>query len=287
MGRVAVVGAGPAGCSAAIYLKRAGCEPLLFEKERIGGLALNAHLVEDYLGFPGGIEGRAFCALIEQQLARHEIGVVREEVIEIRRSQSGFEIETPIASHMADAVILATGTMPKRLEMPGLPCHYELKELPAEGGRRSVAVIGGGEAALDYALTLSSRGYRVLIIHRGKVLRANRALVEKAKRSDAIEVWTECEVLGAQPHGDEYLLDCTKGRAAVHYILCAVGRVPALPRLDIPPEELTADPQGRTRVPGLFLAGDLRLGSLRHIATACGDGIAAAVRALEYLEGSG
>ncbi|UCE72964.1 MAG: FAD-dependent oxidoreductase, partial [Methanomassiliicoccales archaeon] len=136
MNYVAVIGAGPAGVAAGIYLKRAGFEPLVFEKEDIGGLLLNANFVENYPGFPEGISGEDLVGLFRKQLSLFGIEVKKKEVKKISKEKGLFKLITDDDEIISQAVIMATGTTPKSIDIQGQTpligrkLFYEIKNIP-------------------------------------------------------------------------------------------------------------------------------------------------------------
>ncbi|UCF07872.1 MAG: NAD(P)/FAD-dependent oxidoreductase, partial [Thermoplasmata archaeon] len=133
---VAVIGAGPAGVAASIYLKRAGFEPLLFERDRIGGLLLNANFVENYPGFPEGIGGKILASLFEQQLSRLSVNIAYKEVTGIAFEGGAYKLSTLGEDCSFRTVIVATGSVPKSIDILMPPVFdegkifYEIKDIP-------------------------------------------------------------------------------------------------------------------------------------------------------------
>ena len=119
--QVAVIGAGPAGCAAAIQLKRYGLDVILIDKEKIGGLARNANLIENYLGFPKGISGVEFCYTLEEHLKHLEIETVKDEIINFSydKSQDEFVANSKKNQYNSKYLVIATGTKPRRLGLKG------------------------------------------------------------------------------------------------------------------------------------------------------------------------
>jgi len=290
MREVVVVGAGPAGVSSAIYLKRHGVDVELIEKDEVGGLALNAHCIEDYPGLLAGKSGREFGADLEGQLARQGVAVTSDEVPHITKDQNGFALHGLRKRYESKCVILATGTSPKRVDARLVGdlsdrLSYEVKGVPE--GYGSVVVIGAGEAALDYALSLERLGYDVAVLCRSGEPRSNRDLLEKVQLSNRVRILNNVcidEIVA----GEDHLMVTCRDRESIDcaFAVCAIGREANLPSIGagtIKRLEVRAD--GRTNVLGLFVAGDARRGRERHIATAVGDGVQAAVMAAECLEG--
>lgn len=287
---VAIVGAGPSGSAAAIYLARHGIDVILIEKEEVGGLALNANCIEDYPGIPDGMAGPEFGFNLQKQLASHGITVEHDEVVRMTKEGGVFQLHGLRRKNEASCVILATGTKPKQLSARLIGdvserIFYEVWNLPE--GHESVAVIGAGEAALDYSLTLAKLGYSVTILCRAGEPRANKVLMAKVAESQKISILANTEVDEIVAAQSGVLITCRdRDSISCAFAVCAVGREQTFPGFGIGlTPRLPVKPDGSTNHPGLFVAGDARRGRERHISTAVGDGVSAAVMAMECLEG--
>ncbi|HUW42950.1 MAG TPA: NAD(P)/FAD-dependent oxidoreductase [Thermoplasmata archaeon] len=293
---VAVIGAGPAGISAAIFLKRAGANPVLFEKNEVGGLLRNANLVENYPGFPKGIGGRELAALFARQLKEHAVAVSKAEVSAVGASKLGFKIEADSGGFIARVVIVCTGTRPKDIglkgehDLVGKRIFHEIADLPPLGKKRAgVLIIGGGDAAFDYSMNLSGRGHDVTIISRSEPT-CLALLRERAEEGGVGLIEGSVPLRVREVDGGLALTVRGKGRLReleTDYILIACGRGPELSMLDDDLKKRIGglkDPP-RTRVPGLFICGDAVRGIHRQTGIAVGDGVLAAMLAMEFLEG--
>lgn len=273
---VAVVGAGPCGVAAAIQLKRTGVPVMLFEKREVGGLLHNANLVENYPGIPGGMPGPSFCRRLEQHLQTAGVTPVHDEILSI---EPGFVLKTGSGrSVKASAVIVATGTVPVRGLFPeeeslaGKRIFFEVRDVLSGAKGRRAAILGGGDAAYDYALNLASKGYTVFVLQRSAA-RCLPLLEKRARGHDAINVIQGIDRIALR-NGEKWLAIELKGeRLDVDFLLVACGREPA--------DALLRE----TDLPGLFLGGDLARGSLRQAGIAVGDGLAAAMNAARYVKG--
>lgn len=310
---VAIVGAGPAGSAAAVQCRRLGLSVALMDGAgRAGGLIENAWSIENDPATGGPIGGPEYATRLRTALARFGVEVVPWEV----KSVTGnFVLEGEMAPLAAKAVVLATGTrplpagIPGELEVAGNALYYEVA--PALAVRpTSALVIGGGEAAFDYALSLAGGGAQVTIAIRASNHQANDRLAAAVEASPAITVTTQmlvqllaptrggCSASGSGPQGSFEL--------TVDVVVVAVGRRPRLPDLG---ELLERGPgprgaptgrrgiaagraaasgktiaaQGLTILPGLYIAGDARLGSLGQSGIAVGDGLEAAQLAAAHV----
>lgn len=279
----AVIGAGPAGISASIYLKRAGIDVELIEHGEIGGLLRSANLVENYPGFPDGISGTKLVSLFKEQLESVGIRPVRMQVESMEATKNCFKIETDGGPLYAKNVLVATGTRPRELRLEGAEgpagkrICYDVNALPRKG---RVLIIGGGDAAFDYALNLDAQGREVIIITRSKP-QCLRLLLERAKK-ERIAVAVGCTPLSVKMGQGRIELTCRSGERTRTFegdlILVAVGRVPNTEVLDGLPERFRVKGRGpETNVRGLYMIGDVLGGSYRQTGIAVGSGVLAAM----------
>ena len=305
---VIVVGAGPGGCAAAVQCHRLGLAVRLLDRDgRPGGLVRNAHRIENYPGLEP-MDGNTFAARLGEQLARFGIEiepkrVTRLQATEPKRScRPGWRLETAAANGRnvtleAMAVILGVGTRARPLGTPGeaeqvgRTVFYEVRELlRALPEPRAVVVVGGGEAALDYALTLASVAATVRVVMRAERPRAAVRLLEAVAARRTIELRPGVLPEHILPTPCGVRLDChateDRGGAAVSLaadaVLVAVGRESRVDEIvpGLPPAN------GEGMVPdsmGLCVIGDARRGCLGQAGIAVGDGLAAAMQVAEGL----
>jgi thioredoxin reductase len=288
---VAIVGAGPAGIAAAVQLKRSGIEPFLLERERVGGLLLNANLVENYPGFPQGISGEELARLFAEQLKNVGVKVHFEEVLRLDYDGSAFIIETTKRKIAVKIAVLASGTRPKEFADCEIPeeakerIFYEVYPLREVRGRR-FAIVGAGDAAFDYALNLA-RGNDVHILNRSLQVQCLPLLWKRAMaapRIDYHENTVITKIVGSK--GGLLLELATAGERwtlEADYVIFAIGRVP---RLDYLSEGLRERSARLQEEGSLYLIGDVRRGIYRQTAIAVGDGIEAAMRIYRRLKES-
>lgn len=295
-----VIGSGPAGLSAAVYGIRAGLNLLVLEQSPLsGGQVLNTYEVDNYLGLPGisGLDmGQAFRAHADK------LGVefVEARVKEIVDNGEFKTIRTRKAEYEAKAVILATGAQHAHLEVPG---EEELSGMgvsycaTCDGAffkGRTVAVVGGGDVALEDAIYLARTCEKVYLIHRRDELRGAMVLQEELKALPNVEIlysYTVQEIRGEDSVEALLLKNVKNGEEKeleVQGIFIAVGIHPDTELV----EELVAcneggyviaGEDGATDCPGLYVAGDVRKKPLRQIVTAVADGANAAVAAAEFI----
>ncbi len=285
---MAIVGGGPAGIAAAIQLTRYDITPLVFEKERLGGLLRNANLVENYPGFPKGVPGPELVELFKRQLRESGTYPILEEVIGIETSADEFHLRTTDGEYRAWCVVIASGTRPKPWDGPPLPPEltervqsevYPLRHLR----NRHIVVIGAGDAAFDYALNLA-RANDVTILNRGSRVRCLPVLERRASGEPRISYHAETSPTQiTSSEGGRLLVQCTvKGEVRTFeadHLLLAISREPDL---DFIATEVL---ENNDR---LYPIGDVVNGSCRQTAIAVGDGIRTAMRiALKMAEERG
>ena len=283
---VAIIGAGPAGCVAAVQLKRSGIGFLLFEKERIGGLLHEAQWVENFPGVPGGLPGRILALRLKRQLGAAGIQVEKAAVIVLAFRDGCFAVRTAERTLAAERVILACGTVPLAVGPPLDPVRLRgrlfagvLPLLKAAG--ETIVVIGGGDAACDYALSLAAKNRVHILVRSGKP-RALPLLLDRCRRHPDIVIHENTRLTHADAGMGaagiivktvNSLTGCS-GEIACQRILAAVGRAPALGLLDAELRAALDELVGNKKI---FLAGDVANGRFRQAAIAAADGLRAAM----------
>jgi len=297
---VLIIGGGVAGFTAALYAGRAALNPLLLVGNALGGQAASTDLMENYPGFPEGIAGPELIEKVQQQAVQFGARVEYDEAIEVDFSVRPFVVKTYGQTYQAHTIIIATGARSRRLGVPG-----ESKFLgrgisfcaTCDGffyrGKR-VAVIGGGNSAVEEGMYLARLAERVFVIHRRDELRAEKLLQERALQNPKMEfVWNSVvdEIIGDQ-HVEKLVLRDTKtnetSELAVDGVFEYVGM---LPNTELFKEQLDMDEHGylltdrhqETSVRGVFAAGDVQSPYSRQVVIAAGTAAAAAIEAERYL----
>jgi thioredoxin reductase (NADPH) len=285
--RIVIVGAGPGGCAAAVQSARLGVAPLLLDRTgEAGGLVASAWSVENYPGLEP-LDGCAYVLRLRAHLERFGLHVEAGEVNAVKKSDSGIRLDTDRGPIETEVAILAPGTLPRRLELPGAEeLSYELFDLLDRKPERAV-VVGGGEMAFDYSLSLARAGARVEILIRDAAPRARGRLADFVAREPKISIHLGTELLAVGRGDTDWTLTVASGgrrdEITCDGVVVAIGRRSGLQELTA---ELDLSPTGMisTRVPGLFVVGDARLGSLGQAGIAVGDGLRAAMQAIGYLD---
>jgi thioredoxin reductase (NADPH) len=297
---VVVVGAGLAGLTAGLFAARQGRRTLVIECAVPGGHLVNVHQIEDYPGFPEGVAGYELCPRLQEQAARYGAAFELAAVERLDRHDGGWRVSTGSGIYQAAAMIVASGSRPRALGVPGEErlagrgvSHCASCDGPLFAGQ-TVAVVGGGDSAAQEALALTEYAARVVVLHRGAALSAQQTYRQRLLEHPAVEVHygiTVEEVLGDQSVSGVRVRDASSG-AERHLELAGlfvyVGLQPNtdfLRHLDVLDltRRLSTDIWMRTALPGLFAAGDVRADSAGQAITAGGDGATAALAAHRYL----
>jgi len=280
---VAIVGAGPAGLAAAMQLRRYGLNPLVFEGSRVGGLLWNANLVENYPGFPSGLPGPALVRLFKRQADRLGVHITADLVTNILWEDGLFRLQASQGTFSARHLVLAMGTRPlpfTTLQIPPV-LHdrvlYEVHSILDLSGK-SIAIVGAGDAAFDYALNLSRKN-QVTILNRGGRIKCLPLLEERVALSPNIRYYSNTALVGiGSASAGELQLDCLSPTGSLSmsadYLVGALGREP---RLDCLPAVFRQKSRLLVQRKLLYFVGDIKNGMFRQTSIAVGDGLQAAM----------
>lgn len=297
-----IIGAGPAGLTAGLYAARAGLKALLLEKTVPGGQIITTDWVENYPGFPEGISGFDLVDRMKSQTERFGLVVQSREVKRLELSPDKKIVATDKGSFEAKALILACGATPQKLgiegetQMTGKGVSYCATCDGPFYRDQEVAVIGGGDVAVEEAVFLTRFARKIHLIHRRGELRATKVVQKRAMDEKKISiVWDTIptRIVGESEVEGLDLKNVTSGEVShlpVQGVFVFIGY---LPTTDLVKGLLELDAQGfvitdddmETSVPGVFAAGDIRSKLLRQVATAVGEGATAAFAVEKYLEG--
>ena len=301
--RLIIVGSGPAGYTAAIYAARANLEPLVIAGSvTAGGELMNTTDVENFPGFPEGVQGPDLMENMRAQAERFGATVVYDDVTELDLTPGAHSIVTALGTrYTAEAVILATGSAYRELGLPNeknLTGHGVSWCATCDGfffRDHHIAVIGGGDSAMEEATFLSRFASKVTVVHRRQELRASQAMQDRALADPKIEFLFDSEV--AQVHGEDSLTGLTirstvtgeTSELPVTGMFVAIGSDPRTALFD---QQLQLREDGylhvdgrssRTSVEGVFAAGDVIDPVYRQAITSAGSGCSAALDAEHYL----
>lgn len=298
---IIIIGSGPAGLSAAIYAQRACLDTIVIEKNGIsGGQVLNTWEVDNYPGFPG-VTGFELSRQFREHANKLGARVVQDEVVQVELSGSVKKVVCEEETYEARCVILASGAHHRTLEVPG---EEELRGAgvsycaTCDGAffrGRTVAVVGGGDAALEDAIFLARMCEKVYIVHRRDKLRGAKRLQERLQALENIEFVWNSETAAIEGNGQVEALRLRQTqtgeerRLDVDGVFIAVGIAPESElyagQLELDEQGyIRADESGQTSVPGVFAAGDVRTKALRQILTAASDGANCVASAERYLQ---
>lgn len=307
--KVVIIGSGPAGHTAAIYAARANLEPLMFEGFMAGGVAAGGQLtttteVENFPGFPEGIDGTELTNHFRAQSARFGTRIVTETVEKVDLSKRPFRVVTSEQEVLAETLIISTGATAKRLHIPGEDTYWQ-RGMSAcavcDGAlpmyrNKTLVVVGGGDTACEEAMHLTKFGSKVLVVHRRDTLRASKIMQERLLAHPKVSMIWDSVVEEAV--GDGRVLTGVKVKnlrngettqVEASGLFYAIGHVPNTAFLE---GQLETDETGyvltkpgttQTSVEGVFAAGDVQDKQWRQAITAAGTGCMAALEAERFL----
>jgi len=302
--RVIIVGSGPAGLTAALYAARANLKPLLIEGLESGGQLMLTTMVENWPGFRDGIMGPDLMTEMRVQAERFGTEILQGDVVTVDLQQVPFKVTlADKQSFTSDTLIVATGAAARWLEIDSdrkLSGHGVSTCATCDGyffRGRPIAVVGGGDSAMEEAIYLTKFASKVTVIHRRNTLRASKIMQDKALANEKIEFIWDTDILEVR--------DVVKGEVtgvllrnvkteeqqelAVDGVFIAIGHTP---NTSLFKGQIALDPAGyivtsqgtRTSVPGVFAAGDVQDHLYRQAITAAGSGCMAAIDAERYVE---
>ena len=305
--KVIIMGSGPAGLTAAIYTARANLEPLVFEGLEAGGQLTLTPDVEDFPGFPEGIQGPALMNAMRQQAERFGATCLRERIDSVDFSERPFKVVSGDMTFEAETFIVASGASAKMLGIASekLLLGRGVSTCATCDGffyrDKEIIVVGGGDSAVEEGTFLTKFASKVNIVHRRDQLRASKIMQERAFKNPKVDFIWNAEI-------EEILGDVEKGvtgvvlkntetgettRKDIDGIFIAIGHTPntSIFKGELDMDEvgylITKEGSTETNVPGVFAAGDVRDNKYRQAITAAGSGCMAAIDAEKFLESQG
>jgi thioredoxin reductase (NADPH) len=304
MRNVIIIGSGPAGLTAALYAARANLHPLVIEGLEAGGQLMLTTLVENWPGHKDGIMGPDLMTEMRAQAERFGAEIIRGNVTAVDLSSTPFRIRTSDEEHLSRSLIIATGASARLLGLPSertLMGHGVSTCATCDGyffRGKPIAVIGGGDSAMEEAIFLTKFASHVTVVHRRETLRASKIMQDKAFANPKISFeWnSEVEDVKDTARGAVTSLVIRNNKTgepkeiAVEGVFVAIGHNPNTSlfkgQLDMDPNGYLITHSGtRTSVPGVFACGDVQDHIYRQAITAAGSGCMAAIDAEKYLEG--
>ena len=305
--RVVIIGSGPAGHTAAIYTARANLSPVMFEGFIAGGIPggqlMTTTEVENYPGFPKGVDGQQLMAMFREQSLRFETRVFTEDVVRVELAKRPFTVASSAREVHAQAIILATGATAKRLHLPGeqkLWNHGMSACAVCDGAlpifrNKVLVVIGGGDSACEESTFLTKFASKVYVVHRRDAFRASKIMQERVLKHPKIEViWNSIieDVVGRDVVEAVRLKDATTNQTRelpCGGLFYAIGFTPNTTivkgqlELDADGYVVTQPDSTRTSVAGVFACGDVQDKKYRQAITAAGSGCMAAIDCERWL----
>ncbi len=281
--RAAIIGAGPAGITAAVQLNRYGIDFVLFERNKPGGSVINANLIENYPGFPDGISGPSLAELLNRHLMKFDIDFIKEEVIELNYENEEFIIKSERNIYNAGLVVIACGASPKEpdIYIPddcSARVYHEIAGLAAVSDK-IIAILGAGDVAFDYALNLA-RNNTVLIINRSNTTKCLPILKDRALASSNISLIESSAVESLHMNNSGLILkirDSSNNKIkelAISYLLFATGKKSKIDFFTTTVCERLDELKTSGR---LYIAGDVKNYGYRQVSIAVGDGMKCAM----------
>jgi len=297
---IVIIGAGPAGLTAGLYAARARRKTLVLERNVTGGQIALTSVVENYPGFPEGVNGFDLAQAMQQQAEKYGMEMGYADVTAIEPKGGWHLIRTGEEEYLAKAVIITGGADYNRLGVPGEErltgrgVSYCATCDAAFFKDQEVAVVGGGDAAMDEGLFVTRYASKVHVIHRRDQLRASKILQERAFANPKMEfLWNTVvtEVLGEEAVTGLRLRNVVSGEESTLPVAAVFIFVGLHPNSDYLKGLLPMDEGGHihvsdwmeTEAPGIFAAGDIRVNSSRQVVSAAGDGATAAIKADHYI----
>ena len=299
--QAAIIGSGPAGLTAAIYLGRSKVETVVFEKITPGGYIINVEKIENYPGFAEGISGQELAKLYVKHAEHFGAIIKNEEVSKLEFNKSPFVIETSQGSYTADSLIMASGSSSKKIGVPGEEkfIHKGISFCAAcdapffEG--ENVVVVGAGNSGTQEALYISKFAKHIIIVEFLDHPTCEPILLDRINKNDKIELLTSHAVVGFK--GDKFLesveiKDINSGEIKSINAKGSFIYAGEEPNSNLVKDKLELDKNGyiltdkhlKTSVKGVFAAGNVRDTTFRQVATAIGDGAVAAHETYKFLE---
>lgn len=300
---VIIIGSGPSGLTAATYTTRAALKTLVLAGEKWGGQLMLTSVIENFPGFPEGIEGPELMANMRKQAEHHGAEILNENVTKIEMSERPFKVSTSTKSYEAKSIIIATGADARWLGVPGeterigrgMSSCATCDAMFFKG--KNVFVVGGGDSAMEEALVLSKTANSVTLLHRRDVFRASDIMIQRVKENSKITPLLNSEIVEVKGEMRVQSVMVKNNQTneikemPVDGVFVAIGHIPNttfLNGIELDEEKYIKVKNGyRTNIEGVFTAGDVHDRHYRQAITAAGFGCAAALEAERWLATDG
>ena len=284
---VIIIGCGPAGIACAIQLKRSNIDFKIIGKN-FGGLVNNANNIENLLGFPNGISGKSFVSLLKQHFESLSIQLIKDNIQNISKENENdlFHLKCENGEYYSRFLIIAAGTVPKMLNIPGESklcekklLNYEMYNFTYQKNIKTIAIVGSGDAAYDYALNLAKFPVKIEILQRSKEIKCLPLLQKRAQDNSNITIINNIKLQSMTFDDHKIKIKATRGSKKeildYDFMFVTVGRSPNISFLS---EELHKAYKKSKKIPNLFIIGDVKNKKYRQISISMGDGVKSAMK---------
>jgi thioredoxin reductase (NADPH) len=296
-----IIGSGPAGLSAALYAARAELKPVVLSGMDLGGQVSKTDAIDNYPGFPEGIEGPELVSIFQQHAERFGAEIVFDSATEVNLSEQPYRVKTYGGEYLAESIIIATGASVRELGVPG-ETEFTGRGVSYCGTcdghffkDKDIVVVGGGDSALKEGIFLTRFAKSVTVVHRRDELRAGIYLEKKARENSKINfIWDTVvtEIIGDGTVNAVRLKNKKTGQEEVKPIDGVFIFIGHIPNTDLFKDQLEIDEDGylvidnkmHTSLPGVFAAGEVGDPHFQQVVISAGMGAAAAMEAVEFLE---
>jgi thioredoxin reductase (NADPH) len=289
---VIIVGCGPAGIACAIQLKRSNIDFKII-CNKFGGIANNANKIENLLGFPNGIYGKSFVALLKQHFENLSIQTTKDNIQNISKENENdlFHIKCENGEYHSKNLIIASGTVPKKLNLPGETelfnkklLNYEIYNFSYQKNIKTIAIVGSGDAAYDYALNLAKFPVKIDIIQRSEEAKCLPLLQERVEVNSKIKIINNIKILSIIEKNNRIRIEAIRRSIEevrnYDFLFVAIGRTPSINFLS---EDLQKNNKKSIKPSHLFFIGDVKNKNYRQISIAMGDGVKCAMEVLSNI----
>ena len=287
---IIIVGCGPAGIACAIQLKRSNIDFKII-CNKFGGIANNANKIENLLGYPKGIFGKNFVALLKQHFETLSIQTTEDNILNISKEKENdlFHIKCENGEYYSKNLIIASGTAPKTLNLPGETelwnkklLNYEIYNFSYQNNIKTIAIIGSGDAAYDYALNLAKFPVKIDILQRSEESKCLLLLQKRVEENSKIKIIKKIKIQSIIEKKNRIRIEVIRRSKEeirnYDFLFVAIGRTPCINFLS---EDLLKIYKNSIKSPHLFFIGDVKNKNYRQISIAMGDGVKCAMKILE------